>query len=58
MRQLAASGYCRLFDVAATLSDENAATGTWLDATDTTDGTHPDSSGTLKLVPVAQTVFA
>jgi len=57
-RQLASSGFCRLFDVAGTLSDENAATGTWLDATDTTDGTHPDSSGTIKLVPVAQTVFA
>lgn len=58
VRQIAANGICRLFDIAAIFSDESAVTGAWIDGTDTTDGIHPDSSGTAKVVQVAQIVFS
>ena len=57
-RAKATAGECVVFDVAAVLSDEIASVGTWKDPSDTTDGTHPNSNGHAKLVPVALMLYA
>ncbi len=57
-RTLAAGGYCKLFDVADLFSDESASTGTWKNPANTSDGTHPNGTGTPILAAYAPTVFA
>jgi len=57
-RTLRDNGFCGVFDIAGLFSDEAASVGTWKDTSLTTDGTHPNTAGTVALANYAVTVFA